>query len=285
MMSKKYLCAASLAASACMLITVVAGASFCEPDARWTTAFVDDFDGDTLNPLTWNVHVGSDDSLCRDSCCTAENVVVHDGKLVLLSKHNSPPGCSYPYTSGAVTTEGKKSWASSPVFRLCVSAMLPGGGGQGAGAGVWPAHWLMPDIKICWPDGGEIDILEMINGDGFGHGTYHYETTYPGTNCSYPKGHVSVTAETALPGDWSTAYHEYAVEHGPTYLAYVYDGVTIFNKSSTEPPGDGPRFFPFPFYLLLNTALGGQWPGPVEKSTVFPTNHTIDYVRVVTKAA
>ena len=55
---------------------------------------------------------------------------------------------------------------------------------DGAAQGIWPAHWMMPDVEACWPDVGEMDILEMINGDGRVHATYHWEANYPAKNCS-----------------------------------------------------------------------------------------------------
>ena len=55
---------------------------------------------------------------------------------------------------------------------------------DGAAQGIWPAHWMMPDVEACWPDLGEMDILEMINGDGRVHATYHWEANYPAKNCS-----------------------------------------------------------------------------------------------------
>ncbi len=124
----------------------------------------------------------------------------------------------------------------------------------------------------------------MIDGDGNAHGTYHWETTYPQQKCAYPKGHQEATVSHAMPSDWSTSFHEYAVEHSATHLAYVYDGVTVMNVSTSD-PAPAPEFWPVPFYLILNTAIGGSWPGNATSSTVFPTQHIIDYVRVVVAAS
>lgn len=159
----------------------------------------------------------------------------------------------------------------------------------------------------CWPDTGEADILEMINGDGFAHGTYHWTAGYPARRCAYPAGHESFTAQLAIP-DWDTTFHEYAIERGPTYIAYVYDGVVIVNQTGTAagpppanasaaaaagndagapvpspaPPGK-PLYWDVPFYVILNTAIGGPWPGNATDETAFPVEHVIDYVRVVAR--
>ena len=78
--------------------------------------------------------------------------------------------------------------------------------------------------------------------------------------------------------DWASSFHEYAVERTSTYLAFVYDGVAVLNTSTAS---SHPKLWPVPFYLILNTAIGGGWPGPTNASTVFPTYHVIDYVKVV----
>ncbi len=138
----------------------------------------------------------------------------------------------------------------------------------------------MPNDNSCWPDHGEIDVLEMRN--GYAHGTYHWESTYPQKNCSYPNGHQSVTSQLFI-DQWDTQYHEYAVEHGATYLAYIYDNQVIFNHTMDPSNPLTPQYINTPFYLILNTAVGGPWPGPANSSTVFPTYFYIDYVKVVTK--
>ena len=125
-----------------------------------------------------------------------------------------------------------------------------------------------------------MDILEMINGDGYAHGTYHWETVYPQQKCAQPKGHVQVSSRAPV-ADWSSSFHEYALERSSTHIAFVYDGVTVLNVSSGN--ASQPKLWPVPFYLILNTAIGGPWPGPTSPSTVFPTYHVIDYVKVVTE--
>lgn len=240
----------------------------------------DEFEGDALDPSSWNVVTGADVGCCRDALCTSSNVAVANGTLILTSKAEATG--QYNYTTGAVTTEGKRHWSYSPRFRLCASAILPGyvAGQPLAGTGLWPALWMMGDAPSCDPDLGEPDLLEMIDGNGVAYATYHWQTTYPKQNCTYPVGHESVHAQVQMPADWGTAFHEYAVERGETYLAYVYDSKVILNVSTTDPAH--PMFWPVPFYFLANTAIGGSWPGPVNASTVFPAYHILDYVRVVT---
>ena len=123
-----------------------------------------------------------------------------------------------------------------------------------------------------------MDIMEMVNGNGDYETTYHWQTTFPRTNCSYPKGHEHQYAHKALP-DWNTAFHEYAVERGLHHVAFVLDGQVMINitRGGSSPE---PMFWDVPFYLILNSAIGGGWPGEPNATTVFPVEHAIDYVRV-----
>lgn len=270
-----------LALSLFLYSTVIHSASFCDPvPGQWVSNWTEEFEGDSLDPQAWNIQVGNADrniGSCRDAYCDPNNIIVSNGTLIIVSKNETSNG--YNYTTGGVTTENKKIWTYSPTYRLCVSAKLPGKNTE-TGLGLWPAIWLMPNDDSCDPDEGEIDILESIDADGQGWATYHYQTTYPKSNCSYPTGHERVYTSVQLPPDWSTAFHEYAVEHSLTHLAFVYDGVTILNTSVNDPAK--PLFWPVPFYLILNTAIGGQWPSNPNASTIFPVYHVIDYVKVVT---
>lgn len=92
-------------------------------------------------------------------------------------------------------------------FQLCVRAILPGVTTTNTSAqGVWPAHWMMPDDDSCDPDEGEMDITEMVNGNGKHECTYHWQTTWPNKTCQMPKDHAAVTASAPLP-DFNQNFH------------------------------------------------------------------------------
>eukprot|EP00656_Telonema_subtile_P051062 TRINITY_DN6781_c0_g1_i1.p1 TRINITY_DN6781_c0_g1~~TRINITY_DN6781_c0_g1_i1.p1 ORF type:complete len:287 (+),score=18.73 TRINITY_DN6781_c0_g1_i1:145-1005(+) len=242
--------------------------SFCDASG-WSMVWRDEFES-SLDNSSWTVDLAGNDSQVRDSLGTAENVWVANGNLVLRTQRESRGG--YQYTSGSVQSQGKRSWRG--VTRACVRARLPGV--PGGSDGLWPAHWMMPDNHKCWPSNGEIDIMEMINGDGTTHGTYHWQVN---GSCGDP--HPSLGGSTSV-ASWASAYHEYAVEYSLTHMAWALDGI-VFNSictanvSSTGLPA---TFFDVPYYMILNSAIGGPWPNPVTNKTVLPAYHYIDYVRI-----
>lgn len=133
------------------------------------------------------------------------------------------------------------------------------------------------------------DIMEMINGDGVSHGTYHWDRGYPSKPCTGQAGNTAISNSTAMPGDWDKAMHEYAVEwDGRSYLAFYVDARLLINITLASVDGQHhthPQFSGAPFYAILNTAIGGPWPKPVTPRTVFPAYHYIDSVTVSQRAA
>ena len=123
-----------------------------------------------------------------------------------------------------------------------------------------------------------MDVLEMVNGNGLYEATYHWQTTFPRSNCSYPKGHFQQHTAAALGPDWNQTMHEFAVERGVSHVAFALDGRVMLNITQGTRPS--PVFWDVPFYLILNTAIGGGWPGSPNASTVFPAHHLVDYVRI-----
>ena len=241
--------------------------SFCD-QVGWEQVWADDFDGPLLDNSSWSVDFKGNDSRVRDSLGTRDNVYLEDGALVLRTQRQKAGG--YDYTSGAVQTQGKRSWRGHT--RVCIKAQLPGGaknGANGTGNGIWPAHWLMPNDSTCWPDNGEIDIMEMIDGDGMLHGTYHW-----GSECGkqLPSG-----GQTKLPSDWATAFHEYAVEYSTKGITFAFDGNPYFTVAKDA------TLYDVPYYIILNTAIGGPWPKPPSPATILPAYHRIDRVSVAQK--
>ncbi len=138
---------------------------------NWQIVWRDEFNGEELDTNLWTVRNDNELGCCRSAYCSPKNVNLRDGKLVLTSNREAyndhGSGKVFNYTTGSVISQGKSSWSvgSDGPYRVCVSAQLPGD--RSHGKGIWPAHWLLPDYtnstaKQCWPDEGEVDIMEMI---------------------------------------------------------------------------------------------------------------------------
>lgn len=164
-----------------------------------------------------------------------------------------------------------------------IAGFVPGAADKSQG--IWPAHWMMPDVEDCWPTKGEIDVMEMINGDGTYHGTMHWSGNGACGNDAANGG------DSAAPSTWASEYHEYALEWTADHMHFVVDGeVKHTALPGSRPSYGGPTSTTFineKYYWLLNTAVGknGAWAGPPGPNTVFPAYHRIDYVRVAKPTA
>lgn len=258
--------------------------SFCEQQG-WTRLWSDEFeDSGDVNPDVWYTDVrGPGDSRTRDAEAIAEAVRVRDGSLVIETNATWTGEAWANLTSGAIWSQNRKSFRGPA--RVCVRAKLPGGGGGGAGDGIWPAHWLLPDDGSCWPSGGEIDIMEMIKGDGRVHGTYHWPCVEGSCKQRHPD---SSAVAPAVLSDFDKAWHEYAVEYSTSKISFALDGQvyhTVTPETSTSKCGNSSgahaQLFDKPYYIILNSAVGGSnWPGKATARTKFPTYHYVDFVRV-----
>lgn len=190
-----------------------------------------------------------------------------DGKLVITAKAESYMGKSY--TSARLKTAGKYE---HDYGRYEARLKLP------AGQGIWPAFWMLgANIgSTPWPDCGEIDIMENIGKEPtLVHGTLHG----PGYSGS---GGIGKSYE--LPGKaaFSADYHVFAIEWEPNEIRWYVDG-TLYQ---TRKPSDlnGKKWvYDHDFFILLNLAVGGQWPGNPDSSTKFPQQLIADYVRVYSR--
>ena len=261
-----------------ILIQIVLSiSSFCE-EANWKIQHEDLFNTGSLNLSKWTVSLGNQytQSQFREAFGTSENVYIDNDNLVLRSKREQMNG--FNFTSGAITSKNK-ILVTSP-SRVCINAKLPGVPGNSVG--MWPAHWMMPNDSSCWPDHGEIDIMEMINGDGSSHATYHWNKQFPKKNCSGNDYNTQLSSSKQVQ-NWNT-FHEYAVERGETFIAFYIDNellINITSKRSIKHLSKKAEIFPnVDYYIILNTAIGKPWAKQPVNSTIFPVYHIIDYVKV-----
>lgn len=144
------------------------------------------------------------------------------------------------------------------------------------GQGIWPAFWsLGADIgTVGWPESGEIDIMENIGREPSTlHGTVH-GPGYSGANGI--GGAVDLPGGAALSDD----FHVFAIEWEPGEIRWVLDGAQYFRLTERDLPQGARWVFDHPFFLLLNVAAGGHWPGYPDETSIFPQTMLVDYVRV-----
>ncbi len=142
------------------------------------------------------------------------------------------------------------------------------------GQGIWPAFWMLGSNidAVSWPQSGEIDIMENIGKEANTvHGTLHG----PGYAGEHGIGHG-----TDLPEALSAGYHVFAVEWEAQSVRWYVDGKQYFEVTPDMLPAGKAWVFDHPFFILLNLAVGGLWPGYPDQSTVFPQEYRIDYVRI-----
>jgi beta-glucanase (GH16 family) len=144
------------------------------------------------------------------------------------------------------------------------------------GQGVWPAFWLLgEDIStVGWPACGEIDIMENIGREpSTVHGTIHG----PGFTGANGVGSPFVLTGGKRFGD---DYHTFAIEWEPEVIRWYVDGQLYSTRTPRDLPPGGKWVYDHPFFILLNLAVGGGWPGDPDKTTIFPQAMLVDYVRV-----
>lgn len=198
------------------------------------------------------------------------NVHEEDGHLVITARRESftgPDGQTRAYTSARMESRGL---FDVQYGRIEARIKLP------QGKGLWPAFWLLGNNyeSIGWPACGEIDIMENV---GFEPFTVHGSLHGPGYSGANP-----LSATYSLPGNarFSDGFHVFAIEWEPKEIRFYVDGILYeTQKASSLPPGKH-WVFDHPFYIVLNLAVGGYWPGDPEVATRFPATMLVDYVHV-----
>ena len=286
---------AGLLALAAALVTGVSGAASVAASPRAHQApqaqapiaapaaatFTDDFDGPAgagVDSGKWRFETGDNvNNHEREYYVSGTNNAALDGQghLVITAKKENPANyqCWYgtcQYTSARLNTAQTFTQAYG---HFETRMKIP------RGQGMWPAFWMLGnDIgSVGWPNSGEIDIMENV---GFEPGTVHGTIHGPGYS-----GSGGIGAGYTLPGGQAFAdgFHTFAVDWSPSSITWSVDG----NAYETRTPADlnGNRWvFDHPFYILMNLAVGGYWPGDPDGSTPFPAQLVVDYVHVTTSS-
>ncbi|MFN6015883.1 MAG: family 16 glycosylhydrolase [Flavobacteriales bacterium] len=231
----------------------------------YTLVWSDEFNGTTVSS-DWTFDIGTGNSGWGNNelqYYTDQNVTVAGGFLEIKAK--SETFNSQEYTSTRMKTQGLNSWKYG---RIDIRAALP------YGKGIWPALWMLGDniSSVGWPSCGEIDIVEMIGGEGLNdrtiHGTAHWNQS----------GHSQYGNSYSLPsGKFADEFHVFSIIWDATSIKWLMDDVQ-YNQLDITPAELSE--FQNNFFLIFNVAVGGNWPGNPDATTVFPQSMYVDYVRV-----
>lgn len=232
--------------------------------AGWELIWRDEFDGPTLNRDNWVVETGAGgwgNNELQFYTDRPENLRIEDGMLVIEARQEDYRGSRY--TSARLKTQYKQTFQFG---RIEARMKLP------IGKGIWPAFWMLGETLPTegWPRAGEIDIMENIGEPNTVYGTVHG----PGYSGGDGVGKAYTVGGRPLHED----FHIYAIEWAPSELRWFLDDA-LFN-TLTERDVPGAWVFDQPFFILLNLAVGGNWPGYPDETTRFPQQLLVDYVRV-----
>lgn len=276
----------------------------------WQLIWQDEFNGDELDRLKWGHELncwggGNNELQCYTD--SSNNSFVRDGKLFIVARKEAIEGprqnqedpnfdstekVKRDYSSARLRTKHKADWTYG---RIEIKAKMP------SGQGIWPALWMLPSDKVYggWPLSGEIDIFEAVNNNipypadhvlagelnNDIHGTLHYGSASP------ENLHTSVAyrPETNV---WES-FNRYAIEWEEGEIRWYFNDQHFATQSSegwfTAAIESGAKDrlsmvtaapFDQSFHLLMNIAVGGDWPGSPNEQTIFPQQMEVDYVRV-----
>ncbi|MCQ4079064.1 glycoside hydrolase family 16 protein [Streptomyces sp. RB6PN25] len=242
-----------------------------------TTTFSDDFNGpagSAVDSSKWRYETGDNvNNHEREYYTSGTNNAALDGQgdLVITVRKENPANyqCWYgscQYTSARLSTAQTFTQAYG---HFEARMKIP------RGQGMWPAFWMLGDDigSVGWPNCGEIDIMENIGKEpGTVHGTIH-GPGYSGSN--------GLGAAYTLPNGQAFAdgFHTFAVDWSPNSVSFSVDG-NVYETRTPADVGSNKWVFDHPFYIILNLAVGGYWPGDPDSSTQFPQQLVVDYVHV-----
>jgi hypothetical protein len=232
----------------------------------YTLVWNDEFTGTSLsNDWVFDIGTGSGGWGNNElQYYTNQNATVSNGLLEIKAKAENFN--AQQFTSTRLKTQGKKSWKYG---RIDVRAAVP------FGKGIWPAIWMLGDniSSVGWPNCGEIDIMELIGGTGYNdrtvYGTAHWSDN--GTHAQFGDNY-SLTS-----GKFADEFHVFSVIWNQNSIKWLVDDIQ-YNEINISPAELSE--FQENFFLILNVAVGGNWPGSPDGTTVFPQSMYVDYVRI-----
>ncbi len=246
-----------------------------QSSSKWVLTWSDEFsgpDGTPVDSQKWNAETGGNgwgNQELEYYTTSTRNARQEHGALVIESirqVYNGHDGVTRNYTSARLKTQRKFSQAYG---RFEARIRMP------QGKGIWPAFWLLGDdiSTIKWPACGEIDIVENLGSEpSIAHGTIHG----PGYSGEHGIGSLFTLPKNRR---FSDAFHIFAVEWEPQEIRFYVDGQLYATRRPSDLPQGAEWVYDHPFFILLNLAVGGYWPGNPDDTTQFPQRMLVDYVR------
>lgn len=235
------------------------------PIPGWELVWNDEFTDSTIDLTKWSHETGGHgwgNNELQFYTNRRENSFIENGKLVIQAREENYQGMKY--TSARMRSANKGDWTYG---LFVVRAKLP------YGKGLWPAIWMLPTDWAYggWPASGEIDIMELL-GDNIKkvYGTIHFEDA--------SGGHGLTGGNYTLPsGNFAEEFHTFIVAWDSVGFRWMVDSTMYFSTIKGKP-------FDKRFHMLLNVAVGGNWPGNPDGFTIFPQRMEVEYVRVYRKS-
>lgn len=244
--------------------------------ARPTTlVWSDEFNGTSLNPTNWEALVGTGTAYGLPAgwgnnelqYYRTQNATVSGGLLRITAKRESIGGRSY--TSARIRTLGKRDFKYGRIEARIKTV---------SGQGIWPAFWMLPTQSPYggWASSGEIDVMETINSADRVFGTIHHGGPWP--------ANVQTGGNKVVSG-LTNDFQVYSIQWDPDKITWYLNDQEYFSVSSqtwysTVAPWNQRAPFDSPFHIILNVAVGGDWPGNPDGATPFPREMQVDWVRV-----
>lgn len=227
---------------------------------NWKLVWSDEFNYNGLPDTSkWGNEVGyiRNNELQYYTKQRIENAKVLNGNLLIIGRKESYKNVNY--TSASLVTDGKNSWTYG---KIEARMKLP------KGQGMWPAFWMLGQNihTVGWPKCGEIDVMEHINNEDLLHGTLHW----------FNQKHVSSGGTTLCD---VTKFHNYSIEWDKESIKLLLDGKKYWELNIKDGLNSTDAFHK-PHYIILNLAIGGDWPKNPDQTSEFPDTIYVDYVRV-----
>lgn len=232
-----------------------------------TLTWSDEFDGNIINTTNWIFETGGNgwgNAELENYTARSQNAFQSKGNLIIEARKESLNGSAY--TSARMITKGRKVFTYG---RIDIRAKVP------TGKGIWPAIWMLGNNidQVSWPACGEMDIMELLGQEPNKiYGTLHWGAT---SQLHQSKGTSTVLSS----GSYDQQFHVYSLVWIKDQVQILVDDI-VYNTITAANVAGSNNPFNSDFFFILNVAVGGNWPGSPDGTTVFPQRMVVDYVRV-----